>query len=554
MHRYLFLFRVLLIFIFTVAAPLCSWTMPASRIDSVLNVLDKEIANKGDYAQAKEHKISDIKSGLKHCGPDNTKRFAIYKALYDEYNNYQFDSAYVYANRMLKLASQPEMEGKLPIAQVALMECYTSVGFFKEAAEIHAKIIPTDIPNDMLVPYYQLCSRLYHNLASFVEGPSELGKAYDRKCREYSDSVLTIAPKNSYEYDYSELDRIQTGVPVDEPILETRKRLVAKHERAMSDHERAINYSLIGQASIMLGKDDDAVYFMALSAIYDLRSNTRETTAAKDLASYLFLRGDIQRADKYIHLALDDALFYNSRLRKFEINSILPRIETARYDWLNYQRWALVAIAATITALLVLSLVLFFKLKKRNHILTTLHKELHDKNEALQEANGNLQRLNQNLKEANEIKDEYIISALVSSNTFIDEVEEKCRIAIRLLKEKNVKELNLLLYDMGLKKEYQRMFSTFDNAFLKLFPNFINEFNKLLLEEHRLPATKQMKEMPMDIRIFALMRLGIKAPNDIANYLKISVNTVYVYKTKMKSKACVAKADFDRLVMEIPKP
>lgn len=113
-------------------------------------------------------------------------------------------------------------------------------------------------------------------------------------------------------------------------------------------------------------------------------------------------------------------------------------------------------------------------------------------------------------------------------------------------------EVKYLLYDMGVKKERQRLFSAFDKAFMKLFPNFVDEYNKLFPKEYQV-SIDSSGELSTEIRIFALMRVGISNPTDVAKYLNLSTNTIYVYKAKTKAKALVPKEEFDDYIMAIPK-
>lgn len=163
-----------------------------------------------------------------------------------------------------------------------------------------------------------------------------------------------------------------------------------------------------------------------------------------------------------------------------------------------------------------------------------------------------LASLNSQLREATEIKDQYIIQTLYSNTDFVNEVEEKTTRALLKLKGKQYAELSSILSDMGVRREQARMYASFDSAFLKLFPNFVEEFNRLLQPGQGISLTGG--KLPTEVRIFALMRLGITATAEIAQYLCLSVNTVYVYKAKIKARAAVPKGSFDEAVMAIPKP
>lgn len=166
--------------------------------------------------------------------------------------------------------------------------------------------------------------------------------------------------------------------------------------------------------------------------------------------------------------------------------------------------------------------------------------------------NESLSELNDKLKEANEIKDEYIISSLYSIPDFLNEVEKQSLLAVRKILTRQYDDAVALLNNMGVKKERERVYASFDSAFLKLFPNFIAEFNALFPPESQFMW--EGMEMPMEVRIFALLRLGIDNTSQVAEYLNLSVNTVYVYKTKVKSRSFIPNDEFEKRIMAIPKP
>lgn len=321
----------------------------------------------------------------------------------------------------------------------------------------------------------------------------------------------------------------------------------------MGCHQKAVQYSILSDAYNALQKYDEAVYYRALSAILDIRSCTHETTSAKVLASHMYDRGDIDRAYKYIQQALYDAEFYNSRLRKAEINTILPVIENGRYNWLNNQRLLLFVILFAIAALLIITVTLLLVLRSRNKVLRLIHADLAEKTELLEQSNRSLTEAIAKLREANEIKDQYIIQSLYVNNAFVNEVNDAVNKAVRDITLKRPDEARTTLYHIGIKKERARIAASFDTAFLKLFPNWLDEFNALFPEEHHIRLSED-GTMPMDVRIFALMRLGFDNAAEVAEYLNLSIDTVYVYKARLKSRARVDKDEFDNRIMAIPKP
>ncbi len=525
-------------------------------LDSALNILNSEMAKVDDHRHQKEERLKALKLDLRDAS--SNLNFKVANELFDEYKAYQSDSAYKYAsvmNQIAKDTADPALQAK---TNVAFADYFISVGFFKEAAEMLGKTDSQYLGTDEKCYFYNLYTRLYRSLCSYVGGESSpLWAAYNQLNKDYLDSILNTAPKDSYIYAYTKIDRDQFDQRDDVKAIDERNNLLRRHN--MSEHEKAINYSRLAFSNIDAGRRKDAEYYLALSAIADINSNTTETTAAAMLANMLHEDGRNEEAYSYIQMALDDATFFNTPLRKYEISGYLPKIDNARYNWVNGQMWRLVIVIGLIFGLLILSVVLFLSLKKRKRALELINTELDNKtkeitksHEQLAETNALLNDTISQLKETTEIKDRYIMQSLYVNTAFVNQVEEKCKEVVKAVKDKKYDDLKFLPYKMGIKEERQRIYRSFDEAFLKLFPNFIEELNKLFDAENQIEITDG--ELPMDVRIFALLRLGITDPSDVAAYLNLSTKTVYVYKTKMKSRSAVGNNDLEDRIKAIPKP
>lgn len=341
---------------------------------------------------------------------------------------------------------------------------------------------------------------------------------------------------------------------------EIADRLALLKRFDLNAHEQAIQHSLLGHAYLSTGNRDEAKRHLALSAVNDIRGSVTETTAAKMLAELMYEDKDLATAHRLIHRAFADASFYNSHLRRDELSRSMQMIDSARYAWRSNQLWWLVSILVGFVLLLIAAVVLFVKVRHRNREIEKVNAELHRKSDALDasrqtlsDTNSQLESTIAQLREVSEIKDRYITQSLYVNTTFVNEVEERIKNAMKLLKEKKYDELKFLPYQMGIKEERQRIYRNFDDAFLKLFPNFIGEFNRLFKEEDWVELNEN-GELPMDVRVFALLRLGISDPAEVAKYLNLSVKTVYVYKTKLKSKSILPNDGFEAAVKAIPKP
>lgn len=514
------------------------------NLERALQDVDRAIANNAEYISIKEKRIADLKA-------NRGNEFVINNQLFQEYRYYQYDSAYVYARKLEEIAERTKKPNELALAQSALLFCYKSVGFFAEAVEIINNFNPQGLPKTLCAQFYQLCAETYLNLSSFVGTANELAAKYDALRIYY----YRLALENSEEYTFLH-DNIDLSLKLaesysDSLAINARIAHIVQYRYSIDEHELGVQYSILAMALDALKRYDEAIYYRALSALCDIHTCTRETTSSKTLAEYMYDRGELTRAYSYIKQALFEANFYNSRIRIIEINSILPQIENTRYNKANRQKLIYLGIGLIVLALLILSTALFIRLQRSTKELKKTHIKLKASADELSETNENLNITNAKLKEVNQIKDSYIIQSLYVNPDFVNYIEKQSKAVLLKIGTKQYDDAKALLHKLNIKGERERIYSSFDQAFLKLFPNFLDEFNKLLKEPISLDENGSL---PMELRIFALMRLGIENSGQIGDYLNLSVNTVYVYKANLKAKSLVPKDEFEPRILAIPKP
>ncbi len=536
----------------------CQVAVARAPLDSVMTVLAEEIDNLPRYTAAKEERIEALRRSYDESR--HARAFSTARELFDEYIYYQSDSAYEYAVRMASIADKMQDRARMSQAYLAFMKCFSSNGFFKEAGDMNRIIDPSLLSRDDTLDYLRTCATFYQNLESYAGGAgTDLGKIYREKRLGYAHELSALADTNSYIWRQNEITLSLVENPSPEKEIAARSQLMRRYN--LDDHEKAIQYSLLGHAHLALGDREAAKYNLALSAIHDIRGTVHETTAAKMLAEIIFEdEDDLNLAHRLVHRAFDDASFYNSHLRRDELSRTMQLIDSARFRWRSNQLWLVGSVLIGFFLLCGIIFALFAKVKRRNRQIEAVNSELKEKSEALGTARMEVETVNkeleatiQQLKELSEIKDQYITQSLYLNTEFVNQVEDRCKNALKLLKEKNYSELKFLPLRMGIKEERQRIFRSFDNAFLQLFPNFIDEFNKLFNDRDMIRLGENA-ELPMDVRIFALLRLGVSEPADVARYLNLSTKTIYVYKTKLKSKSIVDNDVFEQRIMAIPKP
>lgn len=251
-------------------------------LDSLLNDLDYELSIAREvYVEPKEAQLEGLRSLLGRSSKA-TDRFSILKQLHGEYLYYQYDSAYHYARRMERLADSMNDSLRISQARLALLECFASAGLLHEARTMVEQVDFDILPVEERIEGYLDYAKLLQNMESYVAGSDDLVKTYVDRRRTCYDEVLRLADPSSYSYAIAEVEKLRID-NYDSPMAITRSKHIIDSHRTDA-HQKAINYSTIGLSYLSLNNADSAAYYLALSAIYDIRSNTRETTAAKDLA------------------------------------------------------------------------------------------------------------------------------------------------------------------------------------------------------------------------------------------------------------------------------
>jgi hypothetical protein len=515
-------------------------TFAISKVDSVLTVLNHEIDNRETYYQKKESKIKKLKLKISHV--DNLRvKYGLYNQLFDEYITYQYDSAYTYASKIKVIAKSLQDNTLNALAGCNLLYCYMSTGLFKESYDVMSSINISNTPDKVKAEYYELCMRLFSDMSSYSQG-TPFDAKYNNLISLYCDSALLYTRPGSFDYEkivaFKLRDRKDQAKKA-ACYLDILKRF------KIDSHSKAVIYSSLGRLYIGLNDFDNGIYYMALSAIEDIRSATRETTAKKELASCLFSKGEVMQASKYIQIALEEITAYNARHRKMEINTVLPIVEKQRLNIIEKQKKDL---AISLIALSILFIALLYAV----FIIYKQIKKLKLAKQSIQNHYNEISVVNEKLEESNEIKDQYIFQSLYGKSDYLEKVETLLKKQERKLKARQFDDLQMLHKEFNIKTERENMFSSFDQAFLKLFPNFIDEYNKFFNPEDRTVLDAEGNLTP-ELRIFALIRLGVSESERIAKFLNLSVNTIYVYKAKVKGKTIIPKEEFDYRIMQIKK-
>lgn len=506
-------------------------------LDAMLAQLDHYLMKSSDYVDKKESRIAEWRRVLEKAVSDE-KRYEASIHLFEEYKSYKYDSAYSYAHHSLQLAQRLQNSGYIAESNGAIVFCLLSSGLFKEAFDVIGKIDISHVPLANKISYYSLYSRLYYDIADYNhEAPFQ--DEYIRKGSLYTDSLLTLLPEKGMKWWYFTSQKQMKERQYDACIYSFKTMLERKD---VDPHTEAIIASSLGWVYGEQGDKDQTLTYLIRAAIGDIRSATKETTALRVLAGLLYERGDINRVNRYVKSALEGANFYNARQRKIEIGSILPIIEQDRFDIVKKQRNVLIG---GITLFSILFILLF----TATLIIYKQMKKLRTARQTIVERNQQLQQINEELSEANNIKDEYIGYSFYLNSEYIGKMENLYKMINRKIAAKQFDDLRTSFKESTLNNERDNMYASFDETFLKLFPNFITAYNQLFPpgETNR----SENNSLTPEMRIFALIRLGICESERIAKFLNYSVHTINTYKTRVKNKSIVSNELFEAKIMEI---
>jgi tetratricopeptide (TPR) repeat protein len=525
-----------------------------SEIDSLLNVLDKTMESAGTYMHQKENRLKSLYALLETKQQSPEQHYAINSLLYKEYLKFKFDSALHYMNKNLELAESMKRTDLINESRFALSRIFSGSGMYFEALDVLKQVRKQDLNPGLLVDYYSCMQQLYAELGLYSALPANAEK-YNILSFAYRDTlVANLDPKSS------ESLRWQAAILQDKGDFEqSRKinsRLIAGVKEGSEDYAlyaflRAISYRIQGNTV-------DEEKYLIKSAISDIKNAVKDNVSLTLLAVLLYEKNDIDLAYRYIMYSLEDAKFYNSRLRYVEISKILPLIsESFRLKNEKQQRQLrLYALVITLLAvsLIIASVFLYSQMKR----LSKARQSLQEANQTMQKlhedlirVNAQLKSLNHELLESNRTKEEHIGFFLNLCSTYIDKLDDFRKFVHRKVTSGQYEDLfKVTKSNHYFDSELKEFYSNFDNTFLHLFPNFVEQFNALLLENERIEI-KNDELLTTELRIFALIRLGVTDSSKIASFLRYSVNTIYNYRTRIRNKALMPRDDFERKVKTI---
>ncbi len=491
----------------------------AGSLRSALNELDVEVKKREVYLKSRHKHIDSLRRmlGTGRSGPE------LYLQLGEAYTSFNNDSLiYFYKLGEERFPDSP-LAAKMHMRRLAYQPL---AGITTLSAENFSQIDTVKMEREALTEYFDNGRQLYSHISRFYKEFPDLANQYRQKSMLMQQRLIELLPPNSNWRMFNEAELAYNNGQ--QSLADDKITLLLKNLR---DDDNL--YARVAHLKAQIEKDRDNEegyqYYLARSAIADIKSGTLEVTSLQELGSVLFEKGETDRPHRYLIVALDNAVMCGAKMRAVETTETLPLIEEAHYAALTRVRtWLTVAVALLAVALLCLVGMLYY-----------LRREVR-----------NEKRMSARLESANKVKDVYLARFLDLCSIYVDKMNKLCQVVHRKIAAGKTEDLdNLVRSGKFVDEESKEFYQTFDDAFLHIYPTFLEDVNKLLRPDAQIQL-KPNEKLNTDLRILAFMRLGIEESARIAQVMNYSVNTIYTYRNKMRSRA-IKRETFEEDVMRI---
>jgi hypothetical protein len=564
----LFILIVCLLFPAYVCADTSKHALEENR--KLLHSLDSLLEQQDLFVRVKEERIKQLKMQYSRV-KDVKELYAINRMVYLEYRVYDADSALHYINKNIQLAQQTNNRTWEVVSLLEQSFVLTSSGLLTEALKAVSDIQPEELPQNLRSEYFGRLCTLYSRLRDYSSENSQLSEHYNNLQKAFRDSVYLTATPDELRY-WNCRAWLYLGTPEIEPV----KQAFEENKQTLSNDSRKYSIATYNLSAIYRSENNESKYLenLILSAMADIRSVNGDIGSLQEIAEYLFKHGEIDRAYNYILYCSQKAMLFHNRVRIVKMSHLQNQIYKAYQEQSRTQQKRLQAslIAVSFLFLVLIGAFLFIRkqmrrLKEANlkldstnqklsvnmDALSTAHQRLEEVNMQLKDLNTQLQEVNDQLRESNYVKEEYIGYVFNICSTYISKLEEFRKNINRKLKVGQIEDVKAMTDSSATaSNELKEFYQNFDTIFLHLYPDFVGDFNALLLPEERIEL-KEGELLNTELRIHALIRLGITDSVKIADFLHCSAQTVYNNRLRTRNKSIIPKEDFINAVKKLGK-
>lgn len=530
------LFLITIVF----AIGLMSSCRKSTGAGTMIKELDKAIERREEYFAKHRHDMDSIKAGVGTCGNDR-ELYALYKKLHLSYTTFSIDSAAHYAAKMEELAlkiNDKELSFQSAIARITVLHAQFE---YAEGRKRFEQLDTTGVSIESLAEYWALGTRLYRDHLKYTDCSESERAAYAARLKDLRRGLSQRGYKVSREC------RLKTALMhIDNGAWEEAGHILHNvgQEKGLSTHEQAVTTYYLSKVYKLTEENDKRKQALIKAATLDIMMPNRESFSLWELSQLLFHEQDYERASRYMTLTLNEALACNFKvlyMRAIDAKEIIA--QTIHENNVRVNRILLAAFALAILALGVISFMFAYSNRQRRRLAKA--------NDVIKTMNRKLSKVNSELKDANQIKDNYVSLYMKLSTHYIRQVDEERSHLRKMAKTDGLD--GIMKYLRSPKyadEEYKRFYEIFDRTFMGLFPHFIEKVNELLPPEARLSARND-GSLNTELRILAVIRLGITKSPEIADVLNCAIRTVYKYRITLRSLALCDKDSFEDKIRKI---
>lgn len=493
---------------------------------SSLDDLDRYLLDRELYISRRHNHIDSLKKNLLSLNRGEPEWFAAMDEISEAYTAFNNDSLLNCYNTAMEVAEQSGNDSLQTCFRLKMLAHLPLTGNISETVSNFEAIDTTGFSKDMVILYLDNARQMFNYISSFHRSNPAVAQKWKGLEMDAKRKLMELLPPDSPKYQYCQAEYLfQNGQ------YEQSKEVSLKLLESISPESNLyarVCHNLADIASLQ-GNESERIYYLTRSAVTDIRTATLEVTSLQELGVYLFNHDDLSRAYTYLSVALENAVNCHAPLRVLEISETLPLIERAHYtqNRTSYRRLFYLLIAACL--LLLLLAVTLLVLRRQFNRKTTLQNRLEG---------------------ANLTKEIYLSQFLILCASYMDKLNSFNQLVKRKISAGKVDDLYKLSKSSRFMEEQSKEFyEVFDNAFLHIYPTFVEEVNKLLLPDKKI-ILEENERLNTDLRILALMRLGMEDANRVAHMLNYSVNTIYAYRNRLRNRA-INRDSFEADVMKI---
>lgn len=541
-----------------------AYSQHTKETEEWLQRLDSVVQQRPVYDAMKRQRLSDLKKNeVRQRTPHEIISFN--SQVYDECYVFDSDSAISCVAQNLSIARQLGDETLVIEWTIKQSFLLAATGLLKESLDVIEHLNISNQPNAIKIAYYAQMNYLYSHFGQYT-GSGALQDHYVTLEHLYNDSIHNIITPDDPQYLWHDMwYRINNGEQEElrEPLrIKVELSSLRTRDDAMAAYALASVYRSVGQMDMF-------IRYLAMSGIADIRASNKDIASLQELAEILIDMGEISRAYTYMNVCLQTSQEYHNRVRSVSIARVHDRIlqeflkrDVAQRQTLKYSNYALIAV---LVLLLVAIVLIVTNLLRLNHSRKKLHdanreliksrSDISQANENLRQANENLKQVNEKihkaneqLKESNIVKEEYVGYVFSICSSYISKLEEYRKDINRKAKAKMYNEILAMTEKQTVvQDELKEFYQNFDAIFLHIYPTFVEDFNALLDPEEQIVPRKG-ELLNTDLRIYALVRLGINDSVKISEFLHCSPQTVYNNRLKIRNKAIISKEEFNEAI------